>query len=126
MMPAQHHAPGDQQQGVDHRAGQVPGALAAVQRQLPCEGWHKRRAHGAFGKQVADEVGDAAGDAERVVGVAGAEVERQHLIANQAEDPACDGGQPEDPGRAGQAWLSAFAPWSFGGTFGVGHQSAQA
>ena len=32
--------------------------------QLAGEGRDKRRAHRAFGEQVADEVGDAAGDAE--------------------------------------------------------------
>ena len=80
-----------------------------MQRELPCEGGDERRAHGAFGKQVADQVGDAGGDAKRVVGVAGAEVERQDLVADQPEDAAGDGGQPEDSGRPGQARMSAFA-----------------
>ena len=104
----------------------MPGALAAVQRQLPGEGGHKRRAHRAFREQVADEVGNAGGDAKRVGHVAGAEEERQHLLADQAQHPACDGGQPENPGRPGQAWMSAIALGSSGGTIGVGHQSAQA
>ena len=36
-----------------------PRSLAALERQLPCECRHERRAHRAFGEQVADEVGDA-------------------------------------------------------------------
>jgi hypothetical protein len=50
----------------------------------PCERWDKRRTHGAFGKQVADEVGNPAGHPERIVRVAGAKVVRHYLLANQA------------------------------------------
>ena len=103
-MPTSDDDAGDDEQRVDDRAGQPPRTLAALQRQLPCEGRHKRRAHGAFGEQVADEVGNAAGDAERVVGVAGAEVIRHDLIADQPENAARDRRQPEDPGGPGQAW----------------------
>ncbi len=94
---------GDQDQGGEDGTGQHPGARLAAGRQLMCEGGHERRAHRTFGEQVADEVGDAEGHAERVHRVAGAEVERQHLIADQAQDAAGHGRQTEQSGRAGQA-----------------------
>ena len=123
--PEQDDRAGDDQQRVDDRVGQPPRALAALERELPRERRNEGRAHGAFGEQVADEVGNPARDAERVVGVAGAEVVRHHLFANQPEDAARDGRQPEDPGGPGQAWRSAFALASFGGTIGIGHQLAK-
>ena len=88
--------------------------FAALERQRSREGGNERRAHGALGKQVADEVGDAAGDAEGVVGVPGAEVVRHDLFASQPEDAARDRRQPEDPGGPGQAWC------------GIGHQLTEA
>ena len=101
---------GDDDERVDDGAGKPPRPLAALERQQPCECRHKGRAHRAFREQVPDEIGNAAGDAKRVVGVARAEVKRQHLIADQPEYAARDGRQPEDPGGPGQAWR------------GIGHQ----
>ena len=101
-------------EGVDDRAGEAPRAFAAFECELPCECRHKRRAHGTLGKEVADEVGDSARDAEGVVGVAGAEVIRDDLVPGQPENAARDGRQPENPGGAGQAW------------WGVGHQLEEA
>ena len=106
-MPSDDEHAGDEQQRVDHRVGEVPRAVAAVQGELPREGRDERRAHGAFGEQVADEVGDAEGDAKRVRGVAGAEVVGEHLIPHQPENAAGHRGQPEDPGGAGQAWVES-------------------
>ena len=67
------------------------------------EGRDERGAHRAFGEEIADEVGDAERDQERVHRVAGAEVVREDLVAHQPEDAAGHGGQAEDAGRAGQA-----------------------
>ena len=86
----------------------------AVGGQLLREGGDERRAHGAFGEQIAHQVGDAEGDAKRVVGVAGAEVIGEDRVADQAEDAAGHRRQAEEAGGAGQA------------RSGVGHQLVRA
>ena len=63
----------------------------------------ERRAHRTLREQVAYEVGDTKGDAEGIHGVAGPEVKREHLIANQPQDATGHGGQTKEAGRTGQA-----------------------
>ena len=99
-----HQDTGYQDQRVDDRVGEGPGAFPAVQCQLPGKRRHKRRAHRAFSEEVTHEVGNAPCDAERVGRGSGAEVIGEDLIPNQPENTARDGGQPEDPGGPGQAW----------------------
>ena len=55
-----------------------------------------------FGEQVAQQVGDAERDQERIHRVAGAEPVGQHLFADQPEHAAGHGGGADDAGRAGE------------------------
>ena len=66
--------------------------------ELAREGRNEGGAHRPFGEEVADEVGDAKRDAKGVHRVAGAEVEREHLVANQPEHAAGHGGQAKQSG----------------------------
>ena len=79
---------GDDDQAVDDVVGEAPRGLLARGREMPRERRHEGAAHGALGKQVAHEVGNAIGDVVRVHRVAGAEERRQHLFADDAEDAA--------------------------------------
>ena len=89
----------DEQQRGDQVVGQMPRVVFAVQREAPREGRHERRAHGPFGEEIPDEIGNAERDDERVHVAAGAEERRQHLIAGESEDAAGQGGGAGDAGR---------------------------
>ena len=64
---------------------------------------HERGAHRAFGEQIADEIGNAERDDERVHLVAGAEERGEHLIADEAENAAGERGGAGEAGRSREA-----------------------
>ena len=69
---------------------------------------HERGAHGAFGEQIANEVGDAERHDEGVHVVARAEDGGEHLIAEQAENPADERRGAGQAGRAGEERADAL------------------
>ena len=57
---------------------------------------HERRAHRAFGKQIAQQRRDARGDDERVVLEAGAEIVRLDDVAHETQHPARERGRADE------------------------------
>ena len=101
-MPPRPRASRHDQQRVQHVVAEPPRRWLAVQRQVAREGRDEGRAHRAFGEEIADQIGNAERDVERVHLVAGAEERRQHLIADETEDAARqrrDAGEPADRAR---------------------------
>jgi hypothetical protein len=78
--------------------------LLAGRRQMAGERRDERRAHRAFGKQVAQQIGNPEGDLVGVSRETGAKVRGDHLLADNAENSAGDGrgtgrrGRPRERG----------------------------
>jgi hypothetical protein len=90
-----------------HLVGEAPGRGVVLQNHGLAEDGDEGRRQGTLGEQVAQQVGDAERDGERVHDAAAAEQRRKHLLANQAEHAAAEHRQPDDPGRAGIQPLGA-------------------
>lgn len=76
------------------------GFLAAAGGERLGEGGDEGRGQGAFGKQVAGEVGDAEAEQKGVVDEAGAEDAGEDDFAEQAGDAAGENGERDDARRA--------------------------
>ena len=63
---------------------------------------NKGAGHRALGKQFAQQAGDAEGDEERIGRGRGAEQPRQHHVADEAQNAAGKGGDPDDARRLHQ------------------------
>ena len=91
-----HDGAGRRDQRVDRLVAEQEGRTPAVLRQAPHERRHERRAHRAFGEQVAHQVRDAGRHVEGVHRVPGAEAVGEDLVADQAEKAAGERRRADD------------------------------
>jgi undecaprenyl-diphosphatase len=105
-----------QQQRRHELAAEVPRLAFAAAREHAGERGHERRGHGAFGEQVAQQVGQPESDVEGVGRESGAEERRHHLLADESEDTRQHGRRADDAGATRDLQLLAHARVSAFGT----------
>ncbi|MGC4085715.1 MAG: hypothetical protein QM736_27215 [Vicinamibacterales bacterium] len=95
---------GHDEERVDDVVAEAPRVLFPVQREVARERRHECRAHCSFSEEIPYEIGDAEGDVERIHRVARAEERGEHLVANESEDAAGEGGDAGEAGRVCEAF----------------------
>ena len=94
---------GHDEERVDDQVAQAPGGVAAARLQRPRERRNEGRRHGAFREEIADEIGNAEGDVERIHrrrrGCA--EERREDGFADDAQQAARHGGDTDEARRPG-------------------------
>src|SRR5438046_236696 len=93
--------------------------------QILAEDRNECRGHRAFGEQLPQKAWNPIGDEEGISGRTGAEQSGKHDVADEAEDPAGEGSDPDDARRLDEL-LALFAVHSISDWTGWLHASARA